>query len=120
MAHADTEKDATGTMRKALNVEAFPAEADLVTREADFKARVTQAETGATVAGLEIHFRTAKSGLALCTAFTNPEGIAECGQGSVLDPLVIVDALASGYNAVFEGNAEFQPAQGHNAVVPSG
>ena len=83
-------------MRKALNVHAFPAVADLVKREADFKATVTLAETGDPIKGPEIHFRTAKSAIELFAVFTNPEGTAENSHGSLRDPATVLDALTQG------------------------
>ena len=106
------------TMRKALDVQAFTVKANLLRLEGSPKARVTLAATGAPVAGLEINFRSGSAAIEACAAFTNPEGIAECSQGTQLSVAYITDILLAGYDAVFDGNAEFQPAKGHGGVTP--
>jgi len=114
MAHADTEKGATGTMKKTLIVEVFTARVDRLKREGHFEAAFKLAETGAPVAGLEIRFRTNNWRIALCEAFTGPDGIAECCSR---DPQAIEDVLSSGYNVVFDGNDEFPPVNGHSGTI---
>lgn len=116
MAHEDA-AETTMTMRKALNVQADTITAHLLTLEGTPKARVTLAETGAPVAGLEINFRSGSAGIEACAAFTDPEGIAECSQGTQFSVAYVTDVLVAGYDAVFDGNAEFQPAKGHGSVT---
>ena len=117
MAHAGTDKDVTVTMRMQLNVAAEPAKANLLARSANHKARVTLAVTGAPVAGLKIHFRSASARIEGCSAFTNPEGVAECGSGGNLSFEYITDAIATGYDAVFDGDAKYEPAEGFAPLV---
>jgi len=118
MTHADTEKDAAATMRKALNVNADPAKANVLARRADHRATVTLAATGAPVPRpLLIHFRSASARIEGCSAFTNPEGVAECGSGGNLSVEYITDAVLSGYFAVFDGDEEYEPAEGHASLV---
>lgn len=71
------------------------------------------------VADLDIDFRTGESGIEIGggPVATNADGIAEMLHGSLLSVGKIVDELTSGYNAIFEGNAEFEPAQGHGSVT---
>jgi hypothetical protein len=118
MAPEDAAKDTTMTIRKALNVHADNIKASLLTLSGSPKARVTLAETGAPVAGLKIDFRSSSAGIEGCAAFTDPEGIAECSQGGQLSVAYITDILLAGYDAIFDGNAEFQPAKGHGSVTP--
>jgi hypothetical protein len=105
------------TIRKALNVQAFTIKASLLTLSGSPKARVTLADTGAPVAGLKINFRSGSAAIEACAAFTNPEGIAECSQGTQFSVAYITDIIVAGYDAVFDGNAEFQPAKGHGSVT---
>ncbi|MGB6161930.1 MAG: hypothetical protein WCF33_05600 [Pseudonocardiaceae bacterium] len=113
-----TQEDTTMTTRKALNVQADTISANVLTLEGSPKARVTLAETGAPVAGLEINFRSGSAKIEACASFTNTEGIAECSQGTKLSVAYILDIILAGYDAVFDGNAEFQPAKGHGSVTP--
>lgn len=117
MTRADTDKDATATMRKKLIVKAEPAKANVLTRSADHKATVTLAGTGATVKELTIHFRSASARIEGCAASTNPEGVAECGSGGNLNVEYIADAVVSGYYAVFDGNEEYESAEGFAPLV---
>jgi hypothetical protein len=103
-----------------VTVEAFPADVDLLQREGHFKARVTRTDEPRTpVANLDIDFRTGKSEIEIGDrpVATDADGIAEMRHGSLQDVGAIVDELTSGYNAVFEGNAQFEPAEGHGAVT---
>jgi len=101
-----------------VSVEAFPAEINVLLREGHFKARVTRNDkTHAPVSGLDIDFRTDKSKIEIGHAATNADGVAEILKGSLTDISRIVDELTSGYDAVFKGNDEFEPAQGHGAVI---
>jgi hypothetical protein len=110
--------DATAmAARKALAVQAFTVKVHLLKLESSLKARVTLAATGAPVASLKINFRSGSAAIDACAAFTDPEGIAECPQGTQVSPAFITDLLLAGYDAVFDGNAEFQPAKGHGSVA---
>src|SRR5947209_9900727 len=101
-----------------VTVDARPADVYLLLREGSFTARVTRTDVARKpVPDLDIHFRTGKSGIEIGKSATNADGIAEIRHGSLLDIGSIVDELTSGYNAVFEGNAQFEPAQGHAAVT---
>jgi hypothetical protein len=117
-AQEDAAEDTTMTTRKTLNVQADTIKANLLTLEGSPRATVTLAETGAPVAGLAITFRSGSAGIEACATFTNPEGIAECSQGTQLSVAYITDILLAGYDAIFDGNAEFQPAKGHGSVTP--
>jgi hypothetical protein len=120
MAQEGAVKSTTMTARKALKVEASTVKIHLLILEGSLKARVTLAETGEPVSGLEIDFRSGSAKIEACSAFTDPEGIAECSTGIQLSPGFILDLVAAGYDAVFAGNAEFQSATGHGAqeVIP--
>jgi hypothetical protein len=120
MAQEDAVKNTTMTIRKPLDVQAFTIKGSLLALETRPKARVTLAETGAPVSGLKINFRSGSAAIEGCAAFTDPEGIAECSQGTQFSVVLIADIVVSGYDAVFDGDAEFQPAKGHASmtVVP--
>jgi hypothetical protein len=120
MAQEDAVKSATLTERGQLNVQASTVKIHLLTLQGSLKARVTRAKTGAPVSGLAINFRSGSAAIEACTAFTDPEGIAQCSAGTQLSPAFILDLIAAGYDAVFDGNAEFQPASGHGSqqVIP--
>ncbi|MGH3530081.1 MAG: hypothetical protein ACRDQI_12740 [Pseudonocardiaceae bacterium] len=85
-----------------------------------FKAKVTLAEAGASVSGLKINFRSGSAAIEACAAFTDSDGIAECSPGTQFSPAFITDSVVAGYDAVFDGNAEFQPAKDHGpqTIVP--
>lgn len=102
MAQKRAVKSATTTARKALNAEAFTVKIHLLILQGSLKARVTLAETGKPVSGLKINFRSGSAAIEACSAFTDPEGIAECSAGTQFSPAFILDLIAAGYDAVFE------------------
>lgn len=120
MAQEDAVKKTTMTARKALKVEASTVKIHLLVLEGSLKAKVTLAETGGSVSGLKINFRSGSAKIDGCSAFTDPEGIAECSAGTQFSPAFILDLVVAGYDAIFDGNAEFQPATGHGSqqVIP--
>jgi hypothetical protein len=55
---------------------------------------------------------TTPSGSPLCTATTNPVGVATCGSGSALSAL-----LALGYQANFAGKGSYLPTSAHGSLI---
>lgn len=101
MAHEDV-AETTMTMRKALNVQAFTVKIHLLKLDGTLKAKVTLAETGASVSGLKINFRSGSAAIEACAAFTDPDGIGECFPGTQFSPAFITDLVVTGYDAVFD------------------
>lgn len=78
---------------------------------------VRRASDSQPVAGLPIRFIFSKTGGEIGTAVTNTEGIAECESGTQLNLIKDTASLALGYDAVFDGDAEYVPFTTHARIL---
>lgn len=91
----------------------------LVSLSADLKARATTTNF-APIRGLTIKFRDAGgANNTVCQAVTNSLGEAMCQGTASNDLLLIASFVFTGYDAVFEGNADFFPATAHGRITPT-
>lgn len=104
--------------REAVHVVAENVVGDILTRTAQVKARVTRVRDNARLEGLDIRFVTGGKKIPLSSSITDTEGRAECLASGDINPILWEDALASGYDAVFDGNEECKPTQGHGTITP--
>lgn len=84
---------------------------------ANLKATFTTVD-GAPIRALPIRFRTQQSSQFLCDAITNPEGVAYCVASFTGNALQPIDGFVAGYNAIFDGNPQYQPASAHSTATP--
>ncbi|MER7850572.1 hypothetical protein ABTZ03_42335 [Kitasatospora sp. NPDC096077] len=79
----------------------------------DFTAELTDA-SGQPIPGRQITFYSTTTGQKIGTATTDQRGIAEMNSGSkVGSPVLVADVVASGADARFDGDDEYQPATAH-------
>jgi hypothetical protein len=81
------------------------------------KVTITGASDNKPVAGLPVSFVTATQKIEGCSASTDSQGVAECESGTHFSPTFVTDALASGYDAVFAGDEEYEPVTAHGKVT---
>ncbi|MDQ3765483.1 MAG: hypothetical protein M3460_29785 [Actinomycetota bacterium] len=82
------------------------------------KVTIKRAKDNEPVPGLLVKFVTGSRKLEGCSASTDMDGVAECDSGTRFDPAFVMDALTSGYDAVFDGNDEYSPVKAHGSVTP--
>ncbi|MFJ9445323.1 hypothetical protein ACIRRH_26175 [Kitasatospora sp. NPDC101235] len=79
----------------------------------DFEATLTD-KNGKPVVGRQITFYSTASGQRVGSATTDQSGIAKLNSGSkILDPVIVASTLATGCEARFEGDDEYQAASAH-------
>jgi hypothetical protein len=103
--------------RQALTATADNITGHVSSLSGDPKVTIKQAKDNKPVAGLLVKFKTGGQGIEGCSASTNTEGVAQC-YASQLNPVFCADAVISGYDAIFEGNEEYQPVKAHGKVTP--
>jgi hypothetical protein len=105
------------SQRQVLSARAEDAQGHALTLSAKLKVTVRRASDNQPVAGLPIRFNFSKTGGDLGTAVTNTEGIAECDSGTQIDLIRDAACLAFGYDAVFDGDAEYAPFVTHARIL---
>jgi hypothetical protein len=105
------------TQRQVLSARAEDAQGHALTLSARLKVTVRRATDNQPVAGLPIRFNFSKTGGEIGTAATNTEGIAECESGSQLNLIKDTSSLVLGYDAVFDGDAEYVPFTTHARIL---
>ncbi|WP_316524493.1 Ig-like domain-containing protein [Kitasatospora brasiliensis] len=79
----------------------------------DFEATLTDAH-GKPIVGRQVTFYSTASGQRVGSATTDKSGIAKLNSGSkILDPVIVASTLATGCEARFEGDDEYQAASAH-------
>jgi hypothetical protein len=108
---------AGAAQQKSVIITAEGATGHLVSLSADFRARVTTTNF-VPIRGLIIKMQDAGGAHhTVCTAVTNSLGEAYCQATASDDPLLIASFVATGYNAVFEGNGTYLPATAHGRIT---
>ncbi|MGH3869573.1 MAG: hypothetical protein ACRDQ4_26420 [Pseudonocardiaceae bacterium] len=105
------------TQRQMLNPRAEDAQGHALTLSAKLKVTVKRADNNQPVAGLPITFKFSATGGALGSAVTNTEGIASVESGTQLNVIKDAASLALGYDAVFDGDAEYEPFATHARIL---
>ncbi|KUJ67004.1 hypothetical protein ACZ90_31815 [Streptomyces albus subsp. albus] len=79
----------------------------------DVEAQLTD-NGGQPISGRDISFYSTASRQKIGTATTDQTGTAGFNSGSkITDPVMVASTLASGVDAKFAGDSEYQPAQAH-------
>lgn len=105
------------TQRQILSARAEDAQGHALTLSAKLKVTVRRASDNQPVAGLPITFKFSETGGDLGSAVTSTEGIAEAQSGTQLNLLKDAASLALGYDAVFDGNVEYEPFATHARII---